>query len=73
MINILFFYKYFGSVCILFIVENWKHYSKIIFKCVNSAVEPNFNENFIEKSTCKSHKQCIKPTNFDANAAESEF
>ena len=24
--------------------ENWKHYSKMIFKCVNSAMRPIFNE-----------------------------
>ena len=29
--------------------ENWKHYYKIIFKCVNSALKPIFNENFAEK------------------------
>ena len=29
--------------------ENWKHCSKIIFKCVNSAIEPIFNESFVEK------------------------
>ena len=28
---------------------NWKHYSKIIFKCVNSTVEPIFNEKVVEK------------------------
>ena len=31
-----------GFVWILLIVENWKHCSKIIFKCVNSTVGPNF-------------------------------
>ena len=31
------------------IAENWKYYSKIIFKCVNSDVEPIFNESFAEK------------------------
>ena len=30
-------------------IENWKHYSKIIFKCVNSIVEPIFNEKIAEK------------------------
>ena len=29
--------------------ENWKHCSEIIFKCVNSAVRPIFNESFAEK------------------------
>ena len=28
---------------------NWKHYSEIIFKCVNSAVGPIFNEKVAEK------------------------
>ena len=32
-----------------YFAENWKHYSKIIFKYVNNAVEPIFNENFVEK------------------------
>jgi len=40
---------------------------------VNSTVGPSFNENFTEKSTYESHKQCIRPTNFDVNAVESEF
>ena len=34
---------------ILLKIESWKHYSKIIFKCVNSAVWPIFNESFVEK------------------------
>ena len=29
--------------------ENWKHYSKIIFKCVNSTVRPIFNRKVAEK------------------------
>ena len=29
--------------------ENWKHCSKIIFKCVNSTVRPIFNEKVVEK------------------------
>ena len=29
-----------------YFVENWKHYSKIIFKYVNSAVKSIFNEKF---------------------------
>ena len=33
-----------------YFAENWKHYSKIIFKCVNSALEPIFNESLCEKS-----------------------
>ena len=34
---------------ILLKIENWKHYSKIICKCVNNVVEPIFNESFVEK------------------------
>ena len=30
-------------------IENWKHYSKIIFKCVNSIVKSIFNEKIAEK------------------------
>ena len=30
-------------------IENWKYYSKIIFKCVNSTVGPIFNEKIDEK------------------------
>ena len=52
-------------------IENWKYRSKIIFKCVNSTVGPNFKDNFVEKSTCGSYKQCMKPTELDAKAAES--
>ena len=29
-------------------IENWKYCSKIIFKCVNSAVGPIFNEKVVE-------------------------
>ena len=29
--------------------ENWKYCSKIIFKCVNSTMEPVFNEKVAEK------------------------
>ena len=29
--------------------ENWKYYNKIIFKCVNNIVEPNFNEKITQK------------------------
>ena len=37
------------SVWIPLIAENWKHYSKIIFKYVNSGVGPIFNVYFVEK------------------------
>ena len=32
-----------------YFAENWKHCNKIIFKCVNSAMRPIFNESFVEK------------------------
>ena len=51
--------------------KNWKHYSKIIFKCVNNTIGPNFNENFVEKSTCGSREQCTGPTELDAYAVET--
>ena len=34
---------------IVYFAKNWKYCSKIIFKYVNSAVRPIFNENFDEK------------------------
>ena len=38
--------------------KNWKHCSKIIFKCVNSAVGPIFNEKIDKKWNLWVHKQC---------------
>ena len=40
-----------SRVCLdtAYFVENWKHCSKIIFKCVNSIVGPIFNESLCEK------------------------
>ena len=32
-----------------YFTEKWKYCSKIIFKCVNSAMGPIFNESFVEK------------------------
>ena len=32
-----------------YFAENWKYYSKIIFKYVNSAVRPIFNKKITEK------------------------
>ena len=52
--------------CLLLKIENWKHCSKIIFKCVNSAVGPSFNDNFVENKVCGSHEQCMRPTGRDA-------
>ena len=34
--------------------ENWKHCSKIIFKCVNSTVGPIFNEKINKNEICGS-------------------
>ena len=41
--------SYFGSVWIQSKTYNWKHCSKIIFKCVNITVGPIFNEKIAEK------------------------
>ena len=54
---------YVGSVWIELILlklktENWKHCSKIIFKCVNSAMGPIFNEKVAEKCNLWVHEQC---------------
>ena len=38
--------------------ENRKHCNKIIFKCMNSAVGPIFNEKVTEKWNLWVHKQC---------------
>ena len=38
--------------------ENWKHCSKIIFKCVNSTVGPIFNEKIVKKWYLWIRKQC---------------
>ena len=37
---------------------NWKHYSKIIFKCVNSVVGPIFNKKVAEKCNLWDCEQC---------------
>ena len=39
-------------------IENWKHCSKIIFKCVNSAMRPIFNEKVVEKWSLWVREQC---------------
>ena len=43
-------------------IENWKYYSKIIFKCVNNTVGLSFKVIFAEFRTCKSREQYTKPT-----------
>ena len=62
-----------GSICIEFIItetENWKYYSKIIFKCVNSIVGLIFNFFFWIKWLWVSwivHKQCtLSPKNWNS-------
>ena len=40
--------------------ENWKHYSEIIFKYVNSAVESSFKVRFAFFHTCGSCEQCMR-------------
>ena len=47
-------------------VYYWKYCNKIIFKCVNSAMELNFKVFFFfaEKNKCKSREQCTGPTVF---------
>ena len=46
--NMIFFLIKDQSVWIPFITENWKYYNKIIFKCVNSTMGPNFEKKFTE-------------------------
>ena len=36
-------------------------------------MRPNFNENFAEKSICKSHEQCTRPTNKNVSATKRNF
>ena len=38
-------------------IENWKYYSKIIYKYVNNAVRPIFNEKVAEKWNLWVHEQ----------------
>ena len=52
---------------ITYFAKNWKHYSKIIFKCVNSVMWPIFKEIFGEKEVYGSRKQCPRPTGKDRN------
>ena len=40
--------------------ENWRHYSKIIFKRVNSTVGPIFNEKINKKLNLWVREQCIR-------------
>ena len=53
--------KHKNSVWIPLIAENWKHYSKIIFKRVNSAVWRNFREKVAKFHTYQSRKQYTRP------------
>ena len=65
-----------------YFAENWKYCSKIIYKCVNSAVGAIFNESFVEKrglwvlwtmhgthwKSHQPHKRASKKKNADADA-----
>ena len=42
----------------IYFAENWKHYNKIIFKYVNSAMRPIFNKNFVKKKVYGYREQC---------------
>ena len=53
-------YGPFGYNLFLLKTENWKHSSKIIFKCVNSVVRPIFNEKVTEKWILCAREQCIR-------------
>ena len=52
--------------------ENWKYCSKVIFKCVNNAVEPNFEVVFAKKSTCRSCEQYTNPPFFNKMLERTE-
>ena len=51
---------------------NWKHCSKIIFKCVNSTVEPIFNEKVAKKWSLGVHEHCIEPTSVHCALKKSQ-
>ena len=53
-----------------YFVENWKYYSKIIFKYVNSIIGSIFNESFVEKKVYESREQCMRPTEKATTATE---
>ena len=61
-------FSFLGSVWIPFIVENWKHCGKIIFKCVNSTVGPSFKVKFMFFRTYGSREQCMGPSQKNSNA-----
>ena len=51
-----------GSVWVPLITKNWKHYSKIIFKCVNNTVRPILMKVLLKKGVYGSCKQYTRPT-----------
>ena len=55
-----------GFVWIPFIIENWKHSNKIIFKCINCTVRPSFNKNITEFRTYESREQYHETHYFSA-------
>ena len=46
----------------LSLAENWKHNSKIIFKCVNSAVRPSFKVIFIPVNNARDSLKTKTPS-----------
>ena len=71
-INIYIKFRSLRSVWMLLIAENWKHYSEIIFKCMNGAVWPSFKEKFTEFRTYKSREQCMGLTEMKCKRTTSE-
>ena len=49
------------------LLQNWKHCSKIIFKCVNGAVGLSFKEKVAELCICRSREQCTGLTEKNAS------
>ena len=49
----------FGYNLFLLKTKNWKYYNKIIFKYVNSAVRPIFNEKWLRSKVCGTHEHCM--------------
>ena len=56
-----------------YFAENWKYCSKIIFKCVNSAMGPIFNESLVEKEVCGSREQYMGSAGKTTTATEMCF
>ena len=54
---------YISRVCLdtTYFAENWKHCSKIIFKCVNNTRDPFLMKVLLKKEVCGSYEQCTGP------------